>query len=41
MTKQELEKAIENGESVWYITGKDVRGLKITKKDLQRITKFD
>ena len=41
MTKQELEKAIENEESVWYITGKDVRGLKITKKDLQRITKFD
>ena len=41
MTKQELEQAIKNSEDVWYITGKDVRGLKITKKDLQRITKFD
>ena len=41
MTREELEQAIENGENVWYTTGKDVRGLKITKKDLQRITKFD
>lgn len=23
MSKEELEKAIENGESVWFVSGKD------------------
>ena len=38
MTKQELEKAIENGESVWII-GEDIQGKK--KVGTKRLIKYD
>ena len=31
MTKQELEQAIENGESVWYVYEDDLRKIELTK----------
>ena len=38
MTKQEIEKAIENGESVWII-GEDIQGKK--KVGTKRLNKYD
>lgn len=40
MTKQEIEKAIENGESVWYLFG-EVYELKISEHTNKFITRND
>ena len=40
MTKQELEKAIKNGESVWVVSLGNVWEIRPTIKDLQILPKF-